>query len=267
MRFHELHHRAEPLLLPNAWDVPSALAFVDAGYPAVGTTSFGVALSAGRPDGERASRDPNAVLAHALRPLPVHVSVDIEDGYADEPDQVAEYVAELAAAGVVGVNIEDSTAETLVNPARHVAKIEAVRRRSPDVFVNARVDTYWLGQDATPDATVDRATRYAAAGADGVFVPGATEPAVLREITSAVRVPVNTLVIPGLSIGDLAGLGVRRVSTGSLPYRAAIHAAVAVADAVRDGHELPAAVPYPDLQRRLVHYAANATGFPSGSAT
>jgi 2-methylisocitrate lyase-like PEP mutase family enzyme len=255
MTFHELHDADEALLLPNAWDVPSALAFLDAGFAAIGTTSFGVASSLGRPDGGRATRDANLALARALSSLPAYISVDIEDGYDDDPEQVAAYVAELAAAGAAGINIEDSSAEKLITPEAHAAKVAAIKERCPGLFVNARVDTYWLGQDATPQATLARAARYVRAGADGVFVPGASEPAVLREICGSVPVPVNTLVIPGSSLSELAELGVRRVSTGSLPYRAAIRAAVDVAGAVREGRAMPAAVSYPELQARLVDHA------------
>jgi 2-methylisocitrate lyase-like PEP mutase family enzyme len=254
LSFAELHQRDLPLLLPNAWDVPSALAFVAAGFEAVGTTSFGVASALGRPDGARATRDANTALAAALSTLDCHVSMDVEDGYAADPEQVADYVAALP---VAGVNIEDSTAERLVPPRVNAAKVAAVKRRRPELFVNARVDTYWLGQDATVESTVDRAARYVAAGADGIFVPGATGPAVLRELTAAVAVPVNVLVVPGRSLAELGALGVRRVSTGSLPYRAALHAATEVALAVRDGREPPAADPYPTLQERLVAYAAH----------
>ncbi|MFE6029156.1 isocitrate lyase/PEP mutase family protein [Streptomyces niveus] len=252
--FRALHHQQAPLVLPNAWDVPSALAFVDAGFEAVGTTSFGVASGLGRPDGGRATRDANLALARALAPLPVQVSVDIEDGYSDDPDEVAAYVSALVA--VAGVNIEDSTAETLIDPAAHTAKVAAVKGRCPEVFVNARVDTYWLGQDATLAATLERAARYVEAGADGVFVPGATDPALLRELAAAIPVPLNVLAIPALSPAELGELGVRRVSTGSLPYRAALHAAVAVAQAVRGNGTVPAATPYPELQARLVDYTS-----------
>ncbi|OBF40670.1 hypothetical protein A5724_07450 [Mycobacterium sp. ACS1612] len=252
MTFTDLHHRELPLLLPNAWDVPSTLAFLECGFTAVGTTSFGVASSRGEPDGGRSTKDANLALAAALRNLDCYLSMDIEDGYADDPDDVAEYVARL---GVDGINIEDSTAETLIDPHRHATKVQAIKQRSPDVFVNARVDTYWLGQDATVAATLDRANRYAEAGADGIFVPGATEPAVLRELTSAIPLPVNVLAISGISLGQLAELGVRRVSTGSMPYRAAIHAAAQAAVAVREGTGLPAADPYPVMQARLVRYA------------
>src|SRR6476661_2049990 len=231
MTFKDLHYGELPLLLPNAWDVPSALALLQCGFAAIGTTSFGVASSLGRPDGGRSTKEANVGLAAALRPLNCYTSLDIEDGYSDDPDQVADYVGRLP---VHGINIEDSTAEKLIEPQRHAAKVQAVKHHSADVFVNARVDTYWLGQDATVAATLDRAARYVEAGADGIFVPGATDPDVLRE---------------------LAALGLRRVSTGSLPYRAAIHAAAQAAVAVRDATELPAADPYPEMQARLVRYA------------
>jgi 2-methylisocitrate lyase-like PEP mutase family enzyme len=215
MTFADLHRGELPLLLPNAWDVPSALALLACGFTAIGTTSFGVASSIGRPDGARSTREANLGLAAALRPLDCYTSVDIEDGYADHPGQVADYVDRLP---VDGINIEDSTAEKLIAPQRHAAKVQAIKQRSPDVFVNARIDTYWLGQDATVTATLDRAARYVEAGADGIFVPGATEPDVLRELTAAIPLPVNVLAIPGLSLTDLAD-------------------------------------PYPEMQARLMRYA------------
>ncbi|HEX3786179.1 MAG TPA: isocitrate lyase/phosphoenolpyruvate mutase family protein [Pseudonocardiaceae bacterium] len=251
MNFHELHHVDTPLLLPNAWDVASALTFADAGFAAIGTTSFGVGATAGHADGARASRDATAALVHALAGLPAHVSADIEDGYADDPAEVAAYVADLGAAGV---NIEDSTDETLIEPAAHAAKITAIKQRTPEVFVNARIDNYWLGQEATVDAVLRRAEVYLAAGADGIFVPGATDPADLRALTAAIPVPVNVLVVPDLGLDELAGLGIRRVSTGSLPYRAALDAALGVATAVRDGRRPVAATPYPQVQQRLLRH-------------
>lgn len=253
MTFAELHHRETPLLLPNAWDVPSALAFAAAGFEAIGTTSFGVASAAGRPDGRRATREANIALAQALRTLPTFISVDIEDGYTDDPPEVADYVAAL---GVAGVNIEDSTDERLVPPAAHAAKVAAIKARTPEVFVNARVDTYWLHQDETVEVTVERARAYLDAGADGIFVPGVTEPDIIRALTAAIDAPLNVLVIPGKSLTELAELGVRRVSTGSLPYRAAIHAAVEVADSVRNNRQTPPAPAYQELQDRLISYEA-----------
>jgi 2-methylisocitrate lyase-like PEP mutase family enzyme len=252
--FADLHHRTLPLLLPNAWDVPSALALLAAGHPAIGTTSQGVASSLGHPDASRATRQANLALARALVRLPVPVSVDIEDGYDDDPAAVAAYVAELAALGVAGVNLEDSGEGRLLDPAVHAAKVAAVKERTPAVFVNARVDTYWFHDDETVAGTLARATAYVEAGADGVFVPGLSDADAIREIAGALPVPLNVLPVPGLALEGLAGLGVRRVSTGSLPYRSALAAAVSAAEAVREGRPLPESVPYHDLQARLSAY-------------
>lgn len=251
MSFHDLHHGDQPLLLPNAWDVASALAFLDAGFPAIGTTSLGVAASIGRPDGGRGTGEATRALARSLSVLPCHITADIEDGYDDDPERVAEYAASL---GVAGVNIEDSVDARLLDPAAYAVKVTAVKRRSPDLFVNARVDTFWLGQDATVAATVERAHAYVEAGADGIFVPGVTDPAELRELAANIPAPLNVLVVPALSLAELGELGVRRVSTGSLPYRTAIDAAVEVATGVRDGRAVRAATPYPRVQERLARY-------------
>jgi 2-methylisocitrate lyase-like PEP mutase family enzyme len=250
--FGDLHQRqGAPFVLPNAWDVPSALALVAAGFPAVGTTSFGVSSSHGHRDGGRATRDANVALAKALAPLDCFVSVDIEDGYSDDPGVVADYVASLP---IAGINIEDSTAEKLIDPEAAAAKIAAIKQRNPGVFINARVDTYWLGEQANPPTTIERALRYIDAGADGVFVPLANDHAELAEIVPAIPRPVNTLPVEGLSLAQLGEIGVARVSTGSMPYSAGLYAAVVAAEAVRDGKPLPPSTPYPDLQARLVEY-------------
>ena len=143
----------------------------------------------------------------------------------------------------------------LIDPKVHAAKVAAVKERTPGLFVNARTDTYWLGTDANTGATLARAAAYAQAGADGVFVPGATDPAVLRELAAHIPLPVNVLAVPALGAGALADLGIRRISTGSLPYRAALHAAVRTATTVRDdAGQPPEATAYPELQARLVRY-------------
>ena len=124
MTFRELHFEDDSFLLPNAWDVGSALAFAAAGFPAIGTTSFGVNASAGRPDAAGASRDDTVALVTRIRSLPVFVSADIEDGYSDDPAEVADLVAGLS---VDGVNIEDSADGRLVAPAVPAAKIAAIK--------------------------------------------------------------------------------------------------------------------------------------------
>jgi 2-methylisocitrate lyase-like PEP mutase family enzyme len=251
MSFHDLHHQGVPFVLPNAWDVPSALAYLADGFTAVGTTSFGVSSSGGHPDGARATRDANIALAAALAPLQCYVSIDVEDGYSDDPEAVADYVAQLP---VAGINIEDSTDERLVDPALAAAKVAAIKHRNPELFINARVDTYWLHQEANTATTIERALRYVDAGADGIFVPLANDRGELAEITRNIPRPVNTLPVRGLTLTELGELGVARVSTGSVAYGAGLYAAAQAARAVRDGQPLPRATPYADLQSRLVEY-------------
>lgn len=228
--FRSLHRAGAPLILPNAWDVASARMLVAAGFAAVGTTSLGVAAANGLPDGEGATDADALRLTRRITGLPCHVSVDIERG------SVGTAVA-VAAAGAVGINVEDAMGP--VEP--QVRLIRAVKREVPDLFVNARTDTHWQRAGDLAEA-VRRVRVYADAGADGVFVPGLRAPADIAEVVRAVDIPVNVLHDPcGPTLAELTALGVRRVSTGSLLFRIALAATVEAARAVRDGTEVRAA--------------------------
>ncbi|MFI0717684.1 isocitrate lyase/phosphoenolpyruvate mutase family protein [Streptomyces sp. NPDC021224] len=247
--FARLHDEAAPLLLPNAWDHASAALLARHGFRAVGTTSLGVAAAAGLPDGAGATAEETVALARSLGRGGFLFSVDAEGGFSDDPREVAELAARLYEAGAAGVNLEDGRADGSLAPAGlHAAKVAAVREAVPGLFVNARTDTYWLGGRAEETAT--RLARYEQAGADGVFVPGLTDPAAIAALTATLTVPLNVLHTPGgPGVAELAGLGVRRISLGSLLYRTALSAALSAATAVRDG--LPQAatpVPYGEVQ-------------------
>ncbi|MFK4546250.1 2-methylisocitrate lyase-like PEP mutase family enzyme [Streptomyces tendae] len=246
--FAALHRAGEPLLLPCAWDHASALALAGQGFHAVGTTSLGVAAGAGLPDGASATRDETLRLALALGSAPFLLSVDAEDGFSDDPDQVGGFARELAAVGAVGINLEDA-----LGPAdRHAEKIAAVRAAAPGLFVNARTDTYWSG-DGDLAETVRRLEAYRGAGADGVFVPGLTDPAPIASLAAHFDVPLNVLYSPaGPTLAHLADLGVRRVSLGSLLYRRALGAALETAAAIRSGRAPDAPTPTYDEVRALV---------------
>ncbi|MEU2670750.1 isocitrate lyase/phosphoenolpyruvate mutase family protein [Streptomyces sp. NPDC007164] len=241
--FHALHHADRPLLLPNAWDFASAAALAAAGFAAIGTTSLGVAAANGLPDAAGLARDETVALAGKLVRLACPVTVDIEAGFSADPGEVGDLVAELAGLGVAGINLEDGRGDRLADPATQLALIRSVKRRAPEVFLNARTDTYWLGVDASVPATLDRVRRYVDAGADGIFVPGLAREEDIAAVTAAVPLPVNVLHSPGLGLDRLAELGVRRVSTGSLLFRAALNATVTTAVAVREGGPLPAGIP------------------------
>ncbi|MET8688034.1 isocitrate lyase/phosphoenolpyruvate mutase family protein [Streptomyces sp. NPDC004732] len=245
--FRDLHHRAGvPLVLPNAWDHASAAALVAAGFRAIGTTSLGVAAAAGLPDGTGAARAETVRLARGLARTDALVTVDIEGGFSDRPEEVAALVGELAGVGVVGVNIEDGRPDGTLRDAEHQSEIlhalhEAVSGR---LFVNARTDTYWLPDAGQAASTRERLTAYQRAGADGVFVPGLRDVHATAELAAGLDVPLNVLHAPdGPSVAEFAAAGVRRVSTGSLLFRAALGAAVAAAASVARGVPVPARVP------------------------
>jgi 2-methylisocitrate lyase-like PEP mutase family enzyme len=261
--FRQLHHGDGPLVLPNAWDYASAAALAARGFAAVGTTSLGVSAAAGKPDGTGSTRDETVELARRLQRLPCLVSVDIEGGFSERPEEVADLVAELADLGVAGVNIEDGRPDgTLAPIQRQRSVIEEVRSRVPGMFVNARTDTHWQRRP-TPAALEEALRRvrvYADAGADGVFVPGVTGDAAIGALVEAAGVPLNVLYARELSLDRLAALGVRRVSTGSLLFRAALTAAVETAVAVAGG-----GVPAEDLLSYVEVQALNEP--PAGART
>ncbi|MFF4772806.1 isocitrate lyase/phosphoenolpyruvate mutase family protein [Microtetraspora fusca] len=279
--FREMHHGPAPLVLPNAWDYASAAALARAGFAAVGTTSLGVAAVAGKPDGEGATRDETVALARRLARVPCLVSVDIEGGFGGTPSQVADLAAELAAFGVVGVNLEDGRPDGRLAPVAVMREtVAAIKERVPGMFVNARADTFWLATTSTGDeagaaedrprhgdqvagegpsgaAMLDEALRrgraYAEAGADGVFVPGVAEAEHIRALVGGTGVPLNVLFLPARhTVAGLAELGVRRISCGSLLYRAALGAAVTTALAVAEGGPVAAGLPgYAEVQALL----------------
>ncbi len=237
--FAALHRRpGEPLLLPNAWDHASAAVLAEQGFPAIGTTSLGVAAAAGLPDGAAATRAETLRLARRLgRSGRCAVSVDVENGFSDDPGEVAALAVELAEAGIVGINLEDGRPDGTLTPAAvHSAKIVAIKDAAPALFVNARTDTHWLAVPGAVEETDRRLAAYEQAGADGLFVPGLTDPAAIERLCGTVAGPLNILFSPtGPGLAELAALGVARVSLGSFLYRTALAAAVSAALAVRDG--------------------------------
>ena len=235
--FAALHRAGDPLILPNVWDVALARDLVEAGFRALGTTSLGVAAAHGLPDGAGVTEAETLQLARRLAQLPVAVTVDLETGSV-------EAAVAVARTGAAGVNMEDA-----MRPAEaHAALVRSVKREAPDLFVNARTDTHWQRPGDLAE-TLRRVRLYADAGADGVFVPGLAEPADIVAVVAAVEVPVNILFLPDRhTAAGLANLGVRRISTGSLLFRAALAASVEAALAVRDGTAIRPNLPsYPEV--------------------
>lgn len=224
--FRSLHEAHQPLRLSNVWDVASAMIAEAAGAQVVATTSAGVAWSLGLPDGSKLDRERAvAAVARIVKAVKVPVTADIEDGYADSPEGVSLTVTDVLNAGAVGINIEDGNSD----PEHFTEKIAAARRAANhlgvDLFINARTDVFLSGNGAEEQQIEDalkRADHYVNAGADGIFVPGATSEAVIGALVEGISVPVNVMVGPGsINVSKLGRLGVARVSLGSSVAQAA----------------------------------------------
>jgi 2-methylisocitrate lyase-like PEP mutase family enzyme len=253
-------HAGPGFVLPNAWDAGSARILERVGFPAIATTSAGIAWACGVPDGGAMDRD--TMLEHVARivaAVSVPVTADLESGYGATADDVGRTVARAAELGAVGANLEDAGPDGLFGIDEAVERIAAARAAAPrGTFVlNARTDTYFGGVTGDPFAeTVARAERYVEAGADCVFVPGVVDEATIRRLANAVPGPLN--VVAGLAntidAPTLFSLGVTRVSLGGSLARAALSLLE------RAGHELldsgtlgflDGAISYADLQERF----------------
>ena len=227
--FRTLHCGPEILVLPNAWDCASARIFEQAGFPAIATTSAGIAFSLGYSDGQRISRDLMlATVARICAAVPLPVTADLESGYGD----VAKTTAGLIAAGAVGLNFEDMDHESqaLTPIPAQIEKITMIRRIASglgvNIVVNARTDVF-LAQIGEPSTRFERACErlqaYIAAGADCVFLPGLADEATIRRVVETVKFPLNILAGANLpTIPRLRELGVARVSVGSGIMRATL---------------------------------------------
>jgi 2-methylisocitrate lyase-like PEP mutase family enzyme len=244
-RFRALHDGPDVLVVGSVWDAGSAAVFAREGFAALATSSAGVAFALGWPDGQVVPRDEMlAAIARIVRAVDVPVSADVEAGYGRTPRDVAETCHGVLASGAIGVNLEDAThdgAAPLVDPARQAETIHAVREMAAafgvPLVVNARTDVYLLGvgDPATRfDEAVRRVNRYREAGADCLFVPGVVDRETIGRLAAAVAGPLNVLATAGTPpVAELAALGVRRVSQGSGPARAALATARRVARELR----------------------------------
>ncbi|HVB59612.1 MAG TPA: isocitrate lyase/phosphoenolpyruvate mutase family protein [Ktedonobacteraceae bacterium] len=246
MRLRELHHGPAILVLPNAWDVASARIFEQAGFPAIATTSSGVAAALGYPDGQHIKRDE---MIEAVRRIAGAVScpvtADMESGFGDGSEDVMQTMQAVIEAGAVGVNIEDSTKKgkrKLLDADYQVALLKEMRQLGDaldvPLVINARTDVYLLpggNAESKVEQAVQRANAYLAAGADCFFPIGASDAQTIAALTRAISGPVNVLAGSKTpSIAELARLGVARVSFGSGPMRAALGYLRAVAQELHD---------------------------------
>ena len=254
--FSDLHQHGL-LRLPNAWDAGSARLTESLGAQAVATTSAGVAWANGYGDGHQMPTDVVVSVCRSMaRVIKVPLSADIEGGYSASPEAVAQLGQQLADVGVVGINLEDGR-----EPAELLArKIEAVKnalaRQGLDLFINARTDVYL---DALVDApqrvaeVLQRARLYAAAGANGLFVPAIVALPEIRAISSQTALPLNVLAWNGLpGVDDLQQAGVRRLSAGSgIASRLWAQTQAMTHSFLAQGELTGAAKPYAEIQQLL----------------
>jgi|SRR5579872_622766 len=233
-QFLALHDKRKTLLLPNAWDVASARIFEDAGFPALGTSSAGVAFALGYPDGQKISRGEMLAVVHRIaEAVHIPVTADVEAGYGARPEDAAETAREVIAAGAVGMNLEDAIHDELDALAdlelqkEKIRAVNEVSERAGLAFVlNARTDVFLA--EIGPAETrlvraIERLNAYRDAGAQSLFVPGVKDRETIAQLVSGVRGPLNILATAGTpSLAELQKLGVARVSVGSGPMRATL---------------------------------------------
>jgi 2-methylisocitrate lyase-like PEP mutase family enzyme len=235
--FRALHTPGRPLILFNIWDAGSAKAVATAGAAALATGSWSVAAANGYADGEKAPLD--FVLANLRRIVSstaLPVTFDLESGYGADADGVGRAVAATIEAGAIGCNIEDSypadgsLRRSDEQAARLVQARAAAVRGGVAFFINARTDVFFQRPAQDHDAgmvaqAIERANAYADAGADGLFVPGLADAALIAELVAASPLPVNIMVGAATpSFEALARAGVARISHGPGPYLAAMKA-------------------------------------------
>ncbi|HZP22526.1 MAG TPA: isocitrate lyase/phosphoenolpyruvate mutase family protein [Terriglobales bacterium] len=239
--FRSLHHRDHAFIIPNPWDIGSAMILVHLGFEALATTSMGFAFSAGKRDntvGREAVIEHIAMIA-AATDLPV--SADLENGFGDDPETAAETIRLAAAAGVVGGSIEDAT-EHEDNPiydlelAADRVRAAAEAARSLPFTLTARAENYLHGRLNLSD-TIARLQLYQEAGADVLYAPGLTSKEDIAAVVSSVDRPVNVVMgLRGvqLSLAELSAMGVKRVSVGSALARTALGAFLRAAREMRE---------------------------------
>jgi 2-methylisocitrate lyase-like PEP mutase family enzyme len=226
-------HEDGCFVIPNPWDVGTALYLQHIGFKALATTSAGVSFSLGFPDVVSViSRD--TMLTHIrdiVRATPLPVNADFQNGFADDPDEVAQNVKLCVATGVAGLSIEDAVGRgsTIYERRLAIERIQAARESIDEtgipVVLTARCESWLVGHKDPFDTAMDRLVAYAEAGADCLFAPGVRDPDQISAIVKAVYPkPLNVIMsshVPGLDVSRLADLGVRRISVGSALARMA----------------------------------------------
>jgi 2-methylisocitrate lyase-like PEP mutase family enzyme len=236
-QFYHLHHSGSLLILPNIWDCLGANLLESLHYPAIATASASVAFTNGYDDGQQISFDSVIeLLKRIVSSVNIPVSADIESGFADDDVTLKENIKRLIAAGIVGINFEDTDKETnsILPIEVQCEKIKLVKKVSEEVsiplFINARADVYLRGKEFdTPESKFEEALKrgraYKTAGADCFYPIGMTRQEDIKGMVEQLQMPVNVITIPGIpELNILNEMGVARVSLGPSFLKIAIRA-------------------------------------------
>jgi 2-methylisocitrate lyase-like PEP mutase family enzyme len=240
-RFQELHHGYAPLLLPNPWDQGTARIFASLGFVALATTSAGYAATLGRLDGSVTRDEALAHVASIVEATSLPVSADLENGFADEPADVAANIDLAAEVGLAGCSVEDHTgrSDDPIYPAglaaeRVAAAAEAAHGGSARLVLTARAENHLHRRRDLGD-TISRLQSFQAAGADVLYAPGLSAIDDIRRVVASVDLPVNVLAFPGgPTVPELTDAGVKRVSVGGALNLVALGAVANAAREFRD---------------------------------
>ena len=262
--FRALHHGEAPLVLPNIWDAGSAVMAADAGFPAMATTSAGVAWALGYADGEQMAREEMLkAVARITARVPLPLTADMEAGYGAAPSDVAETIRLTLEAGAVGINLEDGidhAAGTVYKLPAALERIAAARAAADEVgvplVINARTDVYFGGQRTDVEKfseAVERTNAYLEAGADCVFVIAVADNAVIGDLVREIDGPLNIIArSPALDINTLARLGVKRISLAGGMARTVFGSFKAALEELKDNGTtgfLRGGIAHPELNR------------------
>lgn len=258
--FREAHARDRAFVIPNPWDVGTAMLLAQQGFEALATTSAGYAFALGKPD-NAVGRD--AMMAHVatiVGATDLPVSGDLENGFGDAPEYVAETVRLAAAHGLVGCSIEDATMraddpiysfEAAVDRVR--AAVDAARSLDFPFTLTARAENFLNGRDDLRD-TIRRLQAFQDVGADVLYAPGLKSLDDVARVVREVDRPVNVLAgLPAFTVDALSRVGVKRISVGSLLTRAAYGEVLRAIDAMKQGsfEFASRAVPFKDINARF----------------
>lgn len=239
--FYDLHHQEKPFVIANAWNAKSAQIIEKAGFDAIATSSGAIADSLGYKDGEQIPFDELLYIVKRIKAVTsIPLSVDIERGYTDDLEVLTKHIQSIIDAGAVGINVEDYQGQDIF-----LKKLQAIsdylNKTNQRLFINARTDVFLQKLPEPVETVIARAGLYQDAGANGLFVPGVQDTDQIKQIVSAVSLPVNLVGVSSISsVALLASCGVKRISMAGILYSAGYKKIDALVNTIKSENSLSA---------------------------